>query len=148
MKTSTLQNKIARAVIVDRQVAELTRELKSLKADLILEGLSRQDDHDITEGGGSSWTFEGADGCAVRVTYPAPKLRASLNPETKGFDKIRKLCGKVFQDLYTPAMVFKPVDKFRTLAVELLGKAAGNKLISATESDSAPQVAFETKEAA
>lgn len=145
MTNTTLKNKVTEAVSLDREIAESTERLKALKAELITEAQSRREEHTRTDGGGSSWTFEGADGCVCRVTLPAPKLRGSIRPG-KALDKIQQLAGRFFPRLFEQAPAYVPVQDFRAHAAELMGKDA-RRLISACESKSSPTVSFETKEA-
>lgn len=147
MTTAKLQNLVTEAVSLDREIAEKTERLKSLKADLITEAGTRDDEHTPTAGGGRSWLAEGADGCIARVTFPAPKLKATIAGEGTAIDKVRKLAGNAFARLFNQVPSYKPVANFRDEAETLLGKDA-RKLIRACESSSSPTVNFETKEAA
>lgn len=147
MTTIKLQKLVAEAVALDREIAEKTELLKALKADLITEAGTRDDEHTPTAGGGRSWLTEGADGCIARVTFPAPKLKATIAGEGTAIEKVRQLAGHAFSRLFNQIPAYKPVANFRDEAETLLGKDA-RKLIRACESNSAPTVNFETKEAA
>lgn len=145
MNDTKLRNTVTRAVALDREIAELTEGLKAIKADLVAEARIRREDHTKTEGGGSSWTAEGNDGCIARVTFPARKLKSSIPGEGKTLVKIRKLSGAAFPHIFRQVPAYKPVDDFRAAAEITLGKNA-KKLIRAVETESKPTVSFETKE--
>ena len=147
MTTTKLQATVTEAVALDREIAAMTERLKALKLTLVTEAGQRPEEHTATDGGGSSWTAEGNDGCVVRVTFPAPKLKATIAGEGSAIEKIRSLAGKCFHALFTQVPAYKPVPKFREAAEQLLGKDS-KKLIKACESTSSPSVSFETKEAA
>lgn len=145
MNDTKLRSTVTRAVEIDRQIAELSDELKELKSDLVTEAALRPEDHTETPGGGSSCVFEGNDGCIARVTFPARKLKSSIPGEGGAISKIREASGKFFHALFAQVPAYKPVPGFREKAEDLLGKDA-RKLIKACESASSPAVAFETKE--
>lgn len=136
---------VTEAVQLDRKIAEMQDRLKEVKALLIGEGAGRPDEHTATEGGGTSWTAVGCDGCIARVTWPAPALKSKISGEGRTIEKVRTLAGSAFERLFRPVLAYQPVPDFRDEAVVLLGRAAP-KLIRAVESESAPKVAFETKE--
>ncbi len=106
----------------------------------------REEEHTDTAGGGHSWTVEGNDGCIVRVTFPAPRLKATIAGEGKAIEKIRALAGAAFTRLFLQVPAYKPTDSFRPEAEALLGSSASRKLIRACETASSPTVSFETKE--
>lgn len=145
MTTNKLRNLITEAVSLDREIAEKTERLKALKADLVTEAGTREDEHTATAGGGRSWIAEGADGCVARVTFPAPKLKASIAGEGSAIEKVRKLSGRFFGLLFYQVPAYKLIANFREEAEAMLGKDA-RKLIRACESNSSPTVSFETKE--
>jgi len=147
MTDGKLKSLVTEAVRLDRQISEMEETLKELKAQLVTEAESRDEEQESTDGGGRSWTATGADGCIARVTFPAPKLKSKVDGEGKAIDKIKAAAGKLFDRLFRPAVTYRPVENFRAEAVTLLGKDAG-KLVRLCEIESAPQVAFETKEAA
>lgn len=145
MTDSKLRTLIDRAVKLDRDIADQTTELKEIKAQLIVEATSRQEEQRSIEGSdGTKWTGTGNDGCLCRVTFPAPKLKSSVDPETKPGQKIIELAGTAKQTLFTPSVIYRPIEGFRDKARELLGKGA-EKLIKACETESNPRVEFETK---
>lgn len=146
MTDRKLQEMVAEAVEVDRQVAELTERLKRLKGDLVAEAQSRPEEHRSIEGSaGTKWTWSGSDGCICRVTFPAPKLRATVDPDSKPGRKIVDLAGTSKGVLFQSRVVYVPVPEFRDKAVEILGGKAV-RLIAACETESAPRVEFETKQ--
>lgn len=146
MTDKKLQEMVAEAVAVDRQVAELTDRLKQLKSDLVGEAQSRPEEHRSIEGSaGTKWTWIGSDGCVCRVTFPAPKLRATIDPDSKTGRKIVDLAGTAKGVLFHSRVVYVPVAEFRDKAVEILG-GKSTRLIAACETESAPRVEFETKQ--
>ena len=147
MTTTKLRNLVTEAVSLDREIAAKTERLKVLKADLVSEAGTRPDEYTGTAGGGHSWLAEGADGCVARVTFPAPKLKATIAGDSSAIEKVRKLAGSAFARLFNQVPAYKPVAGFRDEAEALLGKDA-RKLIKACETNSSPTVSFETKEAA
>ena len=78
------------------------------------------------------------------MTYPADKLKDSINAASKDFIKIRQAAGEKFKHLFEAANYFQPVAGFRAKAVELLGALAGKKLIKLCESDNEPKISFES----
>lgn len=145
MTEQKLRQLVRDAVVLDREIAEKTEQLKQMKADLVAEAGSRPESHVPTDGGGASWTAEGADGCVARVTFPAPSLKSRVDGEGKCIEKVRAACGRLFDQLFRPAVVYRPVEGFRDQARSLLGGGAG-KVIRLLESKSSPSVSFETKE--
>lgn len=146
MTESRLKSLVAQAVSLDREIADKTEALKALKAELVQEAQSRPDEQVATDGGGTSITFAGHDGCVASVAFPAPTLKAKIDGEGKAIEKVKAVAGRVFDRLFRPAIAFRPVDNFREEAAALLGKDA-SKLIKLCQSESAPRVSFETKEA-
>lgn len=145
MTNSKLSVLVTESVQLDRKIAELTDHLKRLKAALITEAESRQEEHVPTDGGGASWTAEGSDGCIARVTFPGPSLKSKIDGEGKAIEKIKAAAGKLFDRLFRPAVSYRPVENFRAEVESLMGKGAP-KLVRLVESESSPKVAFETKE--
>lgn len=146
MNDSKLKSTVAKAVVLDRQRAEIDRELKKIKAQLINEADTRIDEHTPTEGGGSTIRFDGADGCCATVSFPARTLKSSILVSSKPFEKIMELVEtNVFDRLFVHLGAYRPVDGFREEAEVLLGKDA-KRLIKLCESESSPRVSFETKD--
>lgn len=145
MKTSVIQTKIARAIEIEQIVSTLNDELKLIKTALKGEAESRPGEHADTDGGGWSWTYPDDVGHVVVVTQPGRKLKSVINPESKGFDKIREAAGGKWSFLFAQVPAYKPIDDFRALAVAHLGRDA-QKLIKLVTSESAMQVTFEVAE--
>lgn len=147
MTEAKLAQLVTRSVALDRQIQDLTEQLKECKEQLTAEAVSRRDEHVNTENGGSSWTATAPDGSIARVTFPAPSLKAKVDAEAKGFDKVKAAAGKAFDALFKPSVTWRLVAGFRDEAARLLGKDAG-KLIRLCQSESSPKVAFETTDRA
>lgn len=143
MTDAKLRAKVYEGVILDRQRAEIDKRLKELKADLIAEAKARSEELEDTGGGGKTIRFEGADGCIAVVTFPARTLKSTLDGEGKTYDKIKDVAGTSLNRLFTPAVVYKPIDGFRDAAASILGRSAA-RLIKLCESDTKPRVNFET----
>jgi hypothetical protein len=145
MNDTKLRALISRAVALDRQIAELHDALAEAKAALLAEARSRAEEHEpVAEGGGTKWCAQGLDGSLCRVVFPAPKLRAQVNPATSAGQRILGLCGQARAALFTTDVIYRPVEDFRERARQLLGRAAA-RLIRACETESAPRIEFETK---
>lgn len=143
MTDAKLKAKVAEAVVLDRQRAEIDRRLKEIKAMLIQEAEGRIDESVPTANGGQSIRFDGADGCIATVSFPARTLKANIAGEGKTFDKIKAIVGSAMNRLFTPAVAYKPIQDFRAEAERILGRAGG-RLIKLCESESSPRVNFET----
>jgi hypothetical protein len=140
---------VTEAVALDREIRDLTRRLKELKAHLITEATARPlAEHVATDGGGSSWIANGADGCVARVTFPGPQLKSSIDPSTKTGEKLLTMFGDAVKSLFRKHVVYKPVDDFRTIVEQEFTPRQAEKLIAACESERAPSVSFETKDSA
>lgn len=139
---------VSEAVALDRELSEKSEHLKELKRAIVFEAQGHTDEHNPTEGGGSSWTAQGADGCVVRVSFPAPGLRAAVEGEGQAIEKIRSCAGRFFPQLFNQMPRYRPVENFRDEAERQLGPQAARKLIRLCEMESAPRVSFETKEKA
>jgi hypothetical protein len=146
MTASILKNLVTEAVSLDREINEKAERLKQIKAGLVAEARSREDELTPTDGGGTRWTAEGGDGCIARVNFPAPTLKAKIDGEGKAIEKIKQLAGGVFNRLFIPAINYKPVEGFREEVAALLPKPEAKKLIKLCEGASAPRVSFETAE--
>jgi hypothetical protein len=144
MKTKDIQNLIAEAVSLDRSIAEQTARLKDIKAALAEEAAAHEAEHTPTDGGGASWRAEGADGNAAVITFPAPRLASSLDPETKKGAQVLELVRGHKDNLFTPRLDYVPVENFREEAARLLETATARKVIKLLTSASAPRVSFET----
>ena len=142
-----LQERVARCIALERDIADAEKELKEHKALLIAEAEGEPEAHTPTDGGGWSWMFQDAVGNACRVTQPAAKLKGKIDGESKALIAIRELAGSAFNRLFLQVPAYRPIEKFRDEAVVLLGRDA-KRLIKLTSTESAIQVGFEVKEPA
>ncbi len=143
MTDAKLKILVKQAVDLDREIEEKQAKLKEIKSTLVAEANSRPEEHTETEGGGSSWTAEGSDGCICRVSFPAETLKDKIAGEGKGIEKIKEAAGKFFTRLFLPSVNYTLAPNFRDEAKLLLG-AASNKLIKLCQKESSPRVSFET----
>lgn len=143
-----LQKLVDQAVELDCQVQKQIADLKWLKEQLAFEAGTRADEQVKTDGGGWSVALAGTSGQIARVTQPGPKLKATINAEKGAGAKLIKLLGKFKDHLFTPVLVYAPVENFRERVKEFFAPATAKAIIMACESASAVQVAFETKEIA
>lgn len=146
MTTNKLRSLVAEAVSLDRQRAEIESRLAEIKADLVTEARTREEEHTPTDGGGWSWLAEGADGCIARVTQDGPKLKATLTTD-KDVAKAKELAGGVFPQLFEPKVSYKLAAGFRQAAESLLGAKVAGKLVKAFSGPGSVKVSYETKEA-
>ncbi|MBI5770878.1 MAG: hypothetical protein HZA93_24080 [Verrucomicrobia bacterium] len=147
MTDTRLRSTISRAVEIDRQIADLTAELKTLKEQIATEAETRPDEAVPTEGGGASITFEGDDGCIARVTQAGATLKSTLKPSDKKFARIKEAAGGDFTRLFETEVVHRPVADFRKFAAELLGTIKARTLVKLCETAGKITVSFETKDA-
>ena len=148
MTDQKLRSLVTEAVCLDREIAEKQARLKEIKEHLTIEADTRADEATATDGGGTSLTFEGADGCVARVTTAGATLKATIKGEGKDIEKVKAAAGTIFPKLFTPVLAYKPVDNFRDEATALLGAAEGRKLIRLCTNPGKTTVSFETKEGA
>lgn len=146
MNDTKLRQLITEAVALDRQIATNTDRLKEIKAQLATEAESRPELSAPTEGGGTSTTIEGLDGCICRVTEAGRTLKSSIKAEGKDIEKVKEAAGKFFGQLFAPVLAYKPVEKFREQAEAHLDTRAAAKLIKLIENPGKVTVSFETKE--
>lgn len=147
MTPDKLRNLVTTAVSLDRQIADLTDQLKRMKEQIALEAESCAEDATATEGGGLSLTFEGNDGCIARVTTSAATLKSTIKGDDKKFPKIKDAACGCFGRLFETELVYKLVPEFREQALGMLAAKDAAKLIKLCESPGRTSVAFETKEA-
>lgn len=147
MTASKLSALVTAAVQLDRQIEQLQAQLKALKDQIATEADTRPDEAIPTEGGGTSITFEGDNGCVARVTVTASTLKSAIKPSDKKFEKVKEAARGFFTRLFETEVVHKPVANFREQAAELLGKEAA-KLVKLCENPGKTTVSFETKELA
>lgn len=148
MDQEHLRNLIASAVRVDRKIALLEAELKTLKAALTKEARLRKAEQTKTDGGGWSWTAEGVGGCIVRVTKAGDTLRSSIEEDSDLVGEIRNLLGdeiEGFRLLFDTKTSIAPQKKIREAAVEFLGDDRAEKLLHLITTAGKTTVSFETK---
>ena len=147
MTDQKLRSLVTEAVCLDREIAEKQARLKEIKESLTIEADTRGDEATATDGGGTSLTFEGADGCIARVTTAGATLKSSIKGEGKDIEKVRAAAGTIFPKLFAPVLAYKPVENFRDEATALLGATDGRKLIKLCTNPGKTTVSFETKDA-
>jgi len=148
MNDSKLKSLVTEAVELDRQTNLIDSKLKVIKALLTAEAKLRADDATKTEGGGTSVTFEGLDGCIARITKAGRTLKSSIKDADEDTAKIRKACNGFFARLFEQTLTFCPVKDFRDQAEDSLGKEAAAKLVKLMTNSGKTTVSFETKEIA
>lgn len=146
MTNDKLRDLVTTAVRLDREIADKNDQLKLLKERIATEAETRAEDATPTEGGGTSLTFEGADGCVARVVTTGAALKSAIKQDDKKLAKIKDAARAFFSRLFVPEVVLKPVTNFRDEAVNYLGAKDGAKLINLCETPGRTSVAFETKE--
>lgn len=146
MTETKLQSLVTQAVQLDREIARAEDELKTLKQLIIAEAESRPDEHARTDGGGWSWSQMGHDGCIARVTKSGPKLKSSIDPESKAGSSLMALVGKWKSQLFTPAIKYNPCDNFRATVESIFDRADARRIIKSCETAGTTSVSFETKE--
>lgn len=147
MNEAKLRTVVTQAVCLDREIRDKQEELKAMTDLIIQEANGRPEEQAATDGGGTSWTAEGTDGCVVRVNFPGPSLKSNISGEGETIDKLREVAGKFFTELFQQKPSYAPIADFRVRAEQLLGKSSA-KLIKLTTTESAARVSFETKEGA
>lgn len=146
MNDQKLSLLVAEAVELDRNIAEGQERLKEIKTMLAQEAESRAEDAIPTEGGGTSITFAGRDGCIARVTTAGATLKATIKGEGRDIEKVRAAAGAYFKVLFEPQLAYKPCGDFREVAEHCLGAKDGAKLVKLCTNPGKVTVSFETKE--
>lgn len=72
-----------------------------------------------------------------------PDFTDAIRPETSTFQNIQRAAGTFFEQLFVPAISYKPIAGLRAEAQTLLGRNAA-KLIRLCEAESVPRVSFQT----
>lgn len=147
MTSEKLKALVTRAVVLDRSIAQDQEELKVLKEQLAIEAASRAEQATATDGGGTSLSFEGADGCVARITTAGATLKASVKAEGRDIEKVKAAADRHFSRLFETVLAYKPIAAFRDEAVSLLGAKDAAKLIKLCTNPGKTTVSFETKEA-
>jgi hypothetical protein len=148
MTENKLRSLVAEAVELDRNIRDGQERLKSLKALLAAEAESRAEEATPTEGGGTSITFAGLDGCIARVTTAGAALKSSIKAEGRDIEKVRDAADRHFARLFETVLAYKPVDGFREQAASLLGAKDAAKLVKLCTVPGKTTVSFETKDGA
>ncbi len=89
---------------------------------------------------------EGIDGAIARVSFPSPTLKASIDAEKPAGAKIMDLIGRHKESLFTPRLVWVPIENFRDRVAQLFDARLAVRIVRSCETQSSPRVAFETKE--
>lgn len=145
MTTNKLRKLIDTAVELDRVIREAETDLKAAKESLKAEAETRPEEHEPTAGGGWSWQAAGESGAIARVTQEGDKLKSSISTE-KDVDKLKEAAGPVaFRQLFEPKISYKPVEKVREVAAQMLEKPALRKLLKILTGKGRMTVGFETK---
>lgn len=148
MTSEKLKALVTRAVVLDRSIAQDQEELKVLKEQLAIEAASRAEQATATDGGGTSLSFEGADGCVARITTAGATLKSSVKAEGRDIEKVKAAADRHFSRLFETVLAYKPIAAFREEAISLLGPKDAGKLIKLCTNPGKTTVSFETKEAA
>lgn len=145
MTTNKLRKTIDQAVELDREIKLLEADLKALKDVLKTEATTREEEHTATAGGGWSWEAPGESGAICRVTQEGDRLKGTISTE-KDVAALKELAGPgAFRALFVPAVSYKPIDKVREMAAELLEKPVCRKLLKVLTGKGSMKVGFETK---
>jgi hypothetical protein len=144
MKTKELKTLVDNAVVLHRQIAAKSEQLKQIKASLVQQARLHPKSLVPTESGGKRWTVQGSDGCIARVSFPAAALLAEIEAESGATKQIQAIVGDDFRKLFTPVKIYRPVEQFRARAEALLSSEEAQTLLTLCENESAPRVSFET----
>jgi hypothetical protein len=148
MTSEKIRHLVTEAVALDREIAEKTERLKELKERLSIEAVSRADEATATDGGGTSLSFEGLDGCVARVTTAGATMKSSIKAEGRDIEKVKTAADRHFSRLFETVLAYKPVANFREEAAALLGAKDGAKLVKLVTNPGKTSISFETKDAA
>lgn len=149
MTESKLKTLITEACDLDRQRVELEALLDEKRKLIVLEATGRPDEHTTTDGGGTSWTHDGADGNVVRVTFSGPKLKSTIDPEKPAAVKLLVRVDEVpgSRDvLFVPEIKYRLVENFRDAVRDRYKPGAAAAIIRACETSGSTSVSFETKQ--
>lgn len=146
MTKEKLQLKVTEAVNLDREIAEMTEQLKLLKSELFK--VAKEATKTPTIGGGWSVVLMGNDGCVARITRPGSKLKASLDGGSTAWGQILTLLGDKHRHLFETQAKYAPIDNFRTELASMCVGVDERKVLKLVTGDSSVTVSFETKEAA
>ncbi len=146
MNKLKLTQLVTTTVALHREIAEMTEQLKLLKATLVEEARLHPSDHIANDKGASRWTAEGKDGCIARVSFPAPTLISELDAKSDLTEQCQAIAGESFRKLFTPVKFYQLTEDFRAEVKALLPEAKAVELTKLCENEAAPRVSFETAE--
>lgn len=143
MNSKQIEALVDDAIVLHREIAAKTEQLKALKANLVLEAHAHRDELTLTETGGKRWIAKGSDGSIARVNFPAAALVSEIEGLSEKAKQAQVIAGDKFRQLFTTVKIYQLVDDFRAQATALLPKRKADALTSLCESESAPRVSFE-----
>jgi hypothetical protein len=146
MTKTKLTDLIDEAIHLDREIEQNEARLKHIKSLIVEHAEASPEEQTEGEGGGKVWTAQSSNGELCRVSFPIPSLKPALKDKDKALPKARELCGKFFEQLFKPELVWKPVQDFRDRVHEYLERREATALIKACSTNTTPKVSFETKE--
>lgn len=155
MNDSKLKLLVKETVELDRQVQQLTRLLEANKKLLVAEAKSRKDEATKTDGGGTSISFEGLNGCIARVVRAGRTLKSSLAIGSDELVKANLICLEKapakdeplpFTVLFKETRKMELVQNFRQKAIQVLGDERAARLLKLVTNSGSTTVSFETKE--
>jgi len=146
---TAIQTLVSTAINLDRKIAALEEELKSVKERLVAHAKLDEENQTETDKGGWSWSAQDPEGNLARVTVAGRSIKEGIDLEGELTTKVRALLPKdVFARLFVTATYYKLVDDFRTRASEILAKPYATKLLKLVTSKGKTSVSFETKKEA
>ena len=145
MTDNILKSLVTEAVSLDREINEKADRLKELKAELVAEARSRENELAPTDEAVGVGLQKAGTAALSASTSPRRRSRRDRRGR-ESHRKIQDLAGGVFTRLFVPAISYRPVQRFREEAAVLPPKADANSLIKLCQSASAPRVSFETTE--
>lgn len=122
MTKAEVQRLVTEGFTLDQEIKERSKRLDDIKE--VLAGASN----------GMGCEFPG-DGCKAAITF-VPRLESKLAPEQE--KTVEGLCGEFFRKLFC----FRPVEKFETVAIALLGEANGQALAGMFKGPAGARVSF------
>lgn len=143
MNSKEIEALVDGAIALHREIAAKTEQLKTLKANLVLEAQAHREEQVLTETGGKRWIAKGSDGSIARVNFPAAALLSELDGESEKAKQAQVIAGEKFRHLFTTVKIYQLVDDFRAQAAALLPKPKAEALTSLCESECTPRVSFE-----
>lgn len=118
-----IANLIARGAKLKASIAEQTKELKEIEADILRRCAPGK--------------HQGDENTSCSVIAPAATIKLS----TEDVDKVKELTGdETFKKLFERTVTFKPVKAFRDLLAALVGKREQKKVLELTQGESTSYV--------